>query len=80
MPIVLLNIDLEDLPLLSCSSNISLLPFQIRSIEKLENPTDEELPVTGLNTFMTVLKEGIQERLINDQARTWKIATFLNPR
>jgi hypothetical protein len=29
---------------------------------------------------MTVLKEGIQERLINDQARTWKIATFLNPR
>jgi hypothetical protein len=54
--------------------------FQLRSIEKLEAPTDEELPVTCLSTFMTVLKEGIQDRLINGQARTWKIATFLNPR
>ena len=71
----LLNIVLKDLLLLSCSCF-----FQLRSIEKLEDPTDEELPVTGLSSFMTVLKEGIQDRLINSQAITWKIATFLNPR
>ncbi len=58
MPILLLNIDLADLPLLSCSSNISLLPFQIRSIEKLENPTDEELPVTGPKHFYDGPKGG----------------------
>ena len=58
-----------------------LLFLQLRSIEKLEDPTeDEELPVTGLSSFMIVLKKGIQDRLTNSQAITWKIATFLNPR
>jgi hypothetical protein len=51
-------------------------------MENLDNTRDgeQEPQVTGLATFMNVLKDGINDRLINHQNKTWQIATFLNPR
>ncbi|CAB3980179.1 zinc finger BED domain-containing 4 [Paramuricea clavata] len=74
---VTLQVSKEEASLSECIPYAHTL---LRSIENLHHPTDEVLPVTGLETFIAMLKDGIKNRLINNQTLTLQISTLLNPR